>query len=278
MSIQFPVMTNELARRIQHVINSLHVGGMVYLQQQPGNPYGIEIKQFSNATAYLVRAIKAVEWWNRVVGLEQVDAALIDDILAFFRTHRLHCTIDMDPTVFTADFARLLVDMGLYPSPNGTILYGLALTSEVEVSADVTIREIFQDEIDLFLDLWADGFEFPRGTDTETIKGIRKGAFSIPGNRLYVAYVDNTPAAMAGLYMKDGIGNLSGGATLPAFRKRGCHIALTRRRITDAAKAGCDLVIGHTGSFASQSQNNMERAGLRIAYTMITWMDGAKIM
>jgi hypothetical protein len=61
MSIQFPVMTNELARRIQRVINSLHVGGMVYLQQQPGNPYGIEIKQFGSATAYLVRAIKAVE-------------------------------------------------------------------------------------------------------------------------------------------------------------------------------------------------------------------------
>jgi hypothetical protein len=184
----------------------------------------------------------------------------------------------MDPTDFTADFARLLVDRGLYPSPNGTILYGLALTSEVEVSADVTIRETSQDEIDLFLDLWVDGFEFPRGADTETMKNIRKGAFSIPGNHLYIAYVEDTPASMAGLYMKDGIGILSGGATLPALRKRGCHTALTQRRITDAAKAGCDLVIGHTGSFASKSQNNMERAGLRIAYTMITWVDGAKIM
>ena len=46
MSMQFPVMTRELARRIQLVINALQVGGMIYLQQQPGNPYGIEIKQF----------------------------------------------------------------------------------------------------------------------------------------------------------------------------------------------------------------------------------------
>jgi len=82
------------------------------------------------------------------------------------------------------------------------------------------------------------------------MKGIRKGAFSIPGNRLYVAYVDDTPAATASLYIKDGIGSLSGGATLPAFRKRDCHTSLIQRRIADAAKAGCDLVIGRTGSFA----------------------------
>ncbi len=108
MNMQYPVMTRELARRIQRVINALQVGGKRYLQQQPGNPYGIEIEQFGNATAYLAQAVKTVGWWNRVIGLEQEDAALIDDILAFFRAHRLQCNIDMDPTVFTADFARLL--------------------------------------------------------------------------------------------------------------------------------------------------------------------------
>jgi len=47
---------------------------------------------------------------------------------------------------------------------------------------------------------------------------------------------------------------------------------LTQRRLSDAARAGCELVIGHTGGFGSISQNNMERAGLRIAYQMISWV------
>ncbi|HJT58010.1 MAG TPA: hypothetical protein VJ761_16015 [Ktedonobacteraceae bacterium] len=69
------------------------------------------------------------------------------------------------------------------------------------------------------------------------------------------------------------IAYLSGGATLPAFRKHGCHTALTQPRMLDAVEAGCELVIGFAGTFGSISQNNMERAGLRIAYLMTTWVD-----
>jgi hypothetical protein len=43
--------------------------------------------------------------------------------------------------------------------------------------------------------------------------------------------------------------------------------------VADAAKAGCELVIGDTGGFGTTSQNNMERAGLRIAYTRLTMVN-----
>jgi hypothetical protein len=56
-------------------------------------------------------------------------------------------------------------------------------------------------------------------------------------------------------------------------RARGIHLALTNRRIADAAKAGCDLVISYTGGFGTTSQNNMERAGLRIAHTRVTMVN-----
>lgn len=77
---------------------------------------------------------------------------------------------------------------------------------------------------------------------------IRKGAFSAPGSLRYIAYVSADPAVMAGLYVHDDIGYLSGGATLPAFRKHGCHTALTQRRVLDAEEAGCDLIIGFAGT------------------------------
>jgi hypothetical protein len=273
-NMQPPVMTKQLARRIQGVINSSHLEGISQVQQKPGNPYDIVIQRFGNATAYMARAITLPGWWNRVIGLEMEDSDRLDDILAFFRTHHLRCNIDLDPTEFTAEFARLLIQHGLYPTPNGTVLYGLPQASEQALPEGVQVREISLNDIDLFLELWADGFEFPPGPNRDVMVDIRKGAFSAPGSHRYMAYVNEIPTAMAGLYIHDSIGYLSGGATLPDFRKRGCHTALTQLRMADALKADCELVIGFAGTFGSISQNNMERAGQRIAYLMTAWMDG----
>ncbi len=38
-----------------------------------------------------------------------------------------------------------------------------------------------------------------------------------------------------------------------------------------AEREGCDLVVGAT-RFASTSQNNVERQGLKLAYTKSVWM------
>jgi hypothetical protein len=248
---------------------------MVQLQQITGNPFGVQIEHFGDATAYLASSAGHIGWWNRVKGLQEQDIAHLDDIRAFYHAYQLRYFIDMEPTALTEDLSKALTGRGLYPTVDSMALYGLPLVEEHLLPQSVIIRESGSDEIDLFMQLWADGFEFPANRDRETIVAIRKSIFSTAGNRRYIAYVDDTPAAMAGLYMRDGLGFLSGGATLPAFRKRGCHTALTSRRLSDAAQAGCELVVGHTGVPGSISQHNMERAGLRIAYQMITWVGEA---
>ena len=86
--MQLPVMTRQLARRIQKVLTASQLNGMLYLQQQAGNPYDIQIKRFGNATAYMARAIAPAKWWNRVINMEEEDAVYLDDILEFFRTSR----------------------------------------------------------------------------------------------------------------------------------------------------------------------------------------------
>lgn len=95
----------------------------------------------------------------------------------------------------------------------------------------------------------------------------------MPGYRKYVAYVDETPAAVASLYVSEGVGFLVLGATAPTFQRRGCHTALIHRRLGDSANMDCD-VVAVTTAIGSTSQHNMERAGFRIAYTMSTWTDG----
>jgi len=266
-------MTQGLARRLQQVLSILSIASAKHAQQEPGNPYGIVIQCFGDATAHLAQAISSVDWCNRVAGFDAESASKLDDILNFFRTYSRRGNIDMDPTVFTPEISKLLTEKGLYPIPNGVVLYGLPEMHEESLPEGVQIQEVSKNEVDLVTQLWADGFELSSRADSDAIMNLRKGSFLVPNNHLYVAYVDNTSVAMAALYIHDRIGYLNVGATLPAFRKRGCHSALTARRIRDAAQAGCDLLMGYIGTFGSISQNNMEREGMRIAYSVLTWVE-----
>jgi hypothetical protein len=264
-------MTKQLASRLREALASLTVAGLTSAQQQPGNPFGIEIRRFGSATAILANRAPADGWWNRVVGLQPADAELIGDIVAFYREHGRRCHVDLDPLTLTDAIGSRLADHGFYPIPNGTVLYGAPDVIAAERER-VEIREIGPEEAGRFAELWADGSQVS-GEGRAAALQIRMGWFVLPENRRYVAYVDGVAAAMAALYIHNGVGHLNVGATLPTFRGRGVHLALTHTRIADAAAAGCDLVIGDTGGFATTSQNNMERAGLRIAYTRVTMVN-----
>lgn len=65
---------------------------------------------------------------------------------------------------------------------------------------------------------------------------------------------------------------LADAATDPAYRGRGCQLALIARRITDAHAAGCRQVFGQM-SFGGTSQRNMERGGLRLLCTPAVWTE-----
>ncbi|MEP7358959.1 MAG: GNAT family N-acetyltransferase, partial [Anaerolineales bacterium] len=72
------------------------------------------------------------------------------------------------------------------------------------------------------------------------------------------------------LFVKDGTGLMADAAAMPAFRGKGCHGALIRQRLVVAAERGCDLLTSFV-EFGSASHRNLERAGLRVAYTKAMW-------
>ena len=134
--------------------------------------------------------------------------------------------------------------------------------------ADVVIREVNVDETDLFIDTYMQAYEY-RGSELRELFAIYHGTAS-PNRRDYFALVGREIAGVGVLYMSAGVASLYNAATLPGFRGRGCQTALLHRRLVDAAKFGCDLVISQT-EVSHQSQRNMERLGLRIAYTKAIW-------
>ncbi|HEX3239206.1 MAG TPA: GNAT family N-acetyltransferase [Solirubrobacterales bacterium] len=99
------------------------------------------------------------------------------------------------------------------------------------------------------------------------------------GWRCYVARVDGVAQACAAMLVDGGVAEFGVAATLEPARGRGCQLALLRRRITDAAEAGCRLLFVETGERADDrpagSYRNILRAGFEEAYLRPNWQRAA---
>ena len=81
----------------------------------------------------------------------------------------------------------------------------------------------------------------------------------------YLARLDGVPVAAASVRLYDGLAQLCGATTLPAFRRRGIQTALLSARLSDARAAGCDLAVVTTAP-GSKSQANARRQGFQQLY------------
>ena len=97
------------------------------------------------------------------------------------------------------------------------------------------------------------------------------------GWRCYAALLDGRPAACAAMLADevDGVAEFGLAATLEQARGRGCQLALLRRRIVDAAAAGCQTLFVETGERIPDrpagSYRNILRAGFEEAYLRPNW-------
>jgi ribosomal protein S18 acetylase RimI-like enzyme len=103
--------------------------------------------------------------------------------------------------------------------------------------------------------------EFPR----EIVERAERD-FVAAGARTYLAVLDGVVAGGASMRMTDGVAQLTGAATAPAHRRRGVQTALLAARLSDAAKAGCDIAVVTTAP-GSKSQQNAQRQGFALLYT-----------
>lgn len=222
---------------------------------------GVRIKQFGGAWAPANPDEPELDFQNRVIGLSPEDAGELDAIFAYYRDAGVRPWFELPPV---HDFELLsgpLATAGVLPIGFYTVLYG----EPERFETDPRVREIGPDEADLFADVLLRGHGVPDEVPRGHVARWAENATS----RLFVAEVGGVPAAAGALVLGE-VANLANASTLPEFRGRGLQSALIRARINTAAAAGAELVCAGA-SWASQSERNLERAGLRIAYTKTTW-------
>ena len=272
--MDFPVVTKPLALRIGKSEADYFVSWLKVMQAQPGNPFGIEIRQFGNAVALVNTDATLGPTFNRVLGLGDVDAERLDEIVQFYEKRDLSCRIDINPYDAGPKLFDRLEAAGLHPFRFHNHLYGLPSASPGQASnAAVTVRKIGAEEAALWAEVWRQGYAEALGVPAAMagkIADATQGLYGQPGWGLYLAFTGGQPAAAGALYVQDGIGSLLIGGTLPEFRRRGCQTALLQARMADAARQGCELVAAQA-ALGATSQHNMERAGMRIAYTRAFW-------
>jgi hypothetical protein len=138
----------------------------------------------------------------------------------------------------------------------------------------ITIYELGEDEADGegLSAIAADALELPLTAGTLF--------FSLPQEehwRCYTAALSHGQGVVAtgSTMICDGVAQLGLGTTLAHSRRRGCHTALLRRRLLDAAAAGCHIAFVELGECDDESLaaacRNLRRAGFQQAYESHNW-------
>ena len=259
-------LTAELVARMNRFFSDSAIVRARLCEQIEGNPLGASVQAFGQAIALKYLAGGSIHS-NQVFGLEADtlgadDLGSLDAILRFYREDGLRCDLQFDGHSLEPDAASRLAEKGLLVTRVVSTQFGVPAPAPPP-PPNVTVRRVIGEALEDCFQLFMDVFEvLPE--EREEILLTERVENSQPGSRLYIASVDGVPAAAAALDIRDGVGHLTAGATLPQFRRRGCQKALIERRLADAHEEGCDLALGNAAPY-SGSRHNMERAGMRTA-------------
>jgi hypothetical protein len=261
-----PALTPELVERIDRAGAATGRARFRHVEALPGNPLAVERRTFGALDVTLVRRPRwYYHYFGGIEGLRPGREDGLDEALTWLRAAGQRCRVGVSPLTADGPYMSRLLERGLRPDSFMSITYGPAVAVQPPPAPGVLVRE----DRETFL---ASRLLTAPDADRELLRDVQAAEFAEA--RCYVAEVDGHLAARAVLVIVDGVGSMVAGDTEERWRGRGAQSALLRRRIADAAAAGCDLVVSSAVP-GSTSQRNQERAGLRLAYTRGFWVDTA---
>ncbi|MGE6537971.1 GNAT family N-acetyltransferase [Bacillus luti] len=260
------IMTLDAASEIENAEIDMLSSRLEALQEINGNPMQVQMKKFGSATAFSSKVI-AGPAFNTVKGITNRNQ--IDEIISYYQSLQIPCRFEITPAQGTAELFQNLSQKSFYQSSFHTALYNTPREDPFLLPSNVSVRQLKENEFDIFADIYVRGFNMPSFTKD----GVRQNneiLYNKPGWHFFIAEIQNTPISIGVLYINKGVASLAASATLPEFQRKGCHTALIQKRIETAIESNCNLIVGQA-RFGSGSQNNMERAHMKIAYTKSIW-------
>jgi len=265
------VSNKELGVRLENSEIDTLWSRLTAIQEINGNPMGVEIQKFGDAAAFSVTNIPGPSF-NTVKGLTDHDKKYVEDIIHFYNQKEIPVRFELTPAHVSPDLLTYLNQLGFYQLDFHTSLYKVpeAMLSEEIIEPEISIRELKKDEFDTFAEIYTNGFQMPASLKSGVAQN-NKILYHHQNWTFYLASIDNIPAGIGVLFIKERVATLAAAATIPSLRRKGIQSALIKKRINQAFLEECDLIAGQA-RFGSTSQTNMEKAGMKIAYTKAIWV------
>jgi hypothetical protein len=242
------------------------VSRMKVLERIPGNPMAVGYRWFDERAVALMARLPG---FCRVVGLRAGHAHYIEPLVRWYSEHGIKPAFELVPGMCDSSLGRELARLGFYQSTFHASLIGTPDNASPEAVPHDVERVATPETMEDYLTAYVAGWGIPE-KDRAQFKANVRPWLEQTGWSLYLARIDGRPAAAATLYVHDGVGYLADSATDPVFRRRGLQYALLRRRMSEAAAMGADIVFSGAEPFSS-SHRNMERAGLRQQFVRAKW-------
>lgn len=187
---------------------------------------------------------------------------LLNKVINYFSSKRLpFACFRISPLTHPRSFTSHLEQYGFERKPEHeqSIMVFKGESLEDKLNPAVEVKEISEDEIDVFDRLLITSFEMPiEGKATISkinLEWIRKGA------KHYLAYVEGKPVGVTTLFSLMKTGGIFSVGTLKEYRRRGIGTTLTVHAILDSMKEGNSL---HT--LQTTKGGNAERLYKKIGF------------
>lgn len=265
-------VTKELGERLEDAEVITLFSRLSAIKEIDGNPMQVDIQRFGNATAFSAKNIPGPAF-NTVKGLKEGDQPYIDQIIQFYNNKNIPVRFELTPAHTSSELLTYLNKKGFYQIDFHSSLYmplKLELDKQLMIH-DIPIREIKKEEFSIFSEIYTKGFGMPSFLQGAVAQN-NAVLFDHPGWTFYLAFLQGTPIGLGVLHINNHIATLSAATTIPSFRNNGVQSALIKQRMYKALVKNCELITGQA-KYGSVSQNNMERAGMKLAYTKAIWVN-----
>lgn len=274
--MQEQVLDVSTAERLERSEIAYMMDRMRAMEERPGNPMGIEIRFFGEAVAFYSREMPWPQF-NTVKGLGNEEQPYLEEIIEFYRLRDRNPHIEITPLKAEPILLKTLARHRFFQSSFHSTLYAKCSEENLMYHSlkgihdmeSISITEIDADQFDDYATVHCLGTGLPI-SGKQHIADNNRILHGREGWKYYVAYKSDKPAGAAAAYFHEGTASLTFAATLPSYRNLGIQSLLIERRMRDAVKAGCSLIVGQA-SYLSSSFRNMQRAGLQLGYTRSTW-------
>ena len=239
------------------------------IQSIRGNPVGVHQLVRGTTHAFAVKRIPGPAF-NTVRGLNHQDLRHIEEIFHFYENLSINFRIEVTPPNSSEALFRKLAELGFYQSDfHASFIGEVNSLKSKSIPPSLEICSLEKDEFDLFASIYVAAFGLPDFIQGG-IKQNNEVLFEVPGWEFYIAYKQGVPVGIAVLNVQGELATLAAAATLPGYRNMGVQSALLKKRIEIAIEKGARYITSEA-AYGSGSHRNMERAGLKLAYTKAIW-------